>query len=320
MLSNPLHGWIPYKITVDNGQAECHWINTHNQPYLEPFFMETISKIRGISRVPVRYRTVSDLNMLEEWARDLDCIEPTAFIFHISRCGSTLISQLLGLDNQHISLSEVPVFDDILRLPFKIPEINEAYTDRLLKAAIKFYGQKRTGHEHHLFIKTDSWHIHYYKQLRRLYPATPVILLYRTPNEVFESHTKIRGTQAIPGLIEPGVFGFGDDRALDLDRHLANVLASYLKGYLEISSNDDLSLLINYNEGIMPIMDKIVAFVKISLPDTIKQKMKERTNYHSKYPGELFSEKLEMSMPLILQRAFELYRQVEQKRLEMVTL
>jgi hypothetical protein len=310
----PMQGWIPYKITINNDGPLCHWIDTYNKPYIEPFFDETISKMRGIPRRHGNYCPVSSLAMLEEWATQLDYIEPDAFIFHISRCGSTLVSQLLGLDEQNISLSEVPIFDDILRLSYKLPQIDQAYTNRLFKAALKFYGQKRTGAEKHLFIKTDSWHIHFHGQLRELYPATPFVLLYRRPNQVFESHTKMRGIQAVPGLIEPEIFGFENHGDWDLDTHLANVLISYLKKYVEISLNDLNTLLVNYNEGIMPIMNKIAVFTKITLSNGIKQKMMDRTNYHSKYPGELFSEKRDMAGPSFLQEAFELYRQVEEKR------
>jgi hypothetical protein len=314
--SCPLKGWIPYKITVNNSEAGCHWIDTNNLPYTDPFFEETIAKLKGVPRKSAYKDSVSDLSMLTEWAGQIDHIDPTAFIFHISRCGSTLISQLFGLDKQNVSLSEVPIFDDILRLRYKIPQINDEYINKLLKAALKFYGQKRTGVEQHLFIKTDSWHIHFYKQLRELYPDTPFVLLYRTPNEVFESHTKVRGMQTIPGLIEAEIFGFNTGNSWDLDAYTANVLSGYLKAYLKVVANDKLALLINYSEGIMSLMDKITSFAQIEFSPAIKQKMNERSSYHSKHPGELFSEKLNMIVPAFLGEALSLYQQVEQKRLE----
>lgn len=313
---HPLHGWIPYKITVTDGQAECHWIDTCNEQYIEPFFGETIGKIRSIQQRRISRSSISNLQMLEEWAVQIDHIAPTAFIFHVSRCGSTLLSQLLGLSEENISLSEVPIFDEILRLPYKIPEIDEAYASRLLRAAMQFYGQKRTSTEKHLFIKTDSWHVHFHRQLRAMYPETPFIFLYRIPNEVFESHTKQRGMQAVPGLIEPGVFGFAPQNILSLDDYLAKVLAGYFSAYLKIVSNEELTLLVNYNEGIMTVIQKITSCIKIPLDDTIKLKMAERTNYHSKHPGQLFSETRETTFPEFLQEALDLYRQVEQKRLE----
>ncbi|WP_448697769.1 hypothetical protein ACFGVR_13385 [Mucilaginibacter sp. AW1-3] len=318
MENNYLHGWIPYKITITDGQAECHWINSCNQRYTEPFFDETIGKIKSINYRRVSRNSVSSLQMLEEWADQIEYIAPTAFVFHVSRCGSTLLSQLLGLSDENIALSEVPIFDDILRLRYKVPQIDEAYTSRLLRAAMQFYGQKRTGIEKRLFIKTDSWHVHFHQQLRAMYPETPFILLYRTPNEVFKSHVKQRGIQVVPGLIEPEVFGFSDCDTLSLDDYLARVLASYFSAYLEIVSNDQLTLLVNYNEGIITIMEKMASFTNIHINDTTKQKMKERTNYHSKHPEQVFSETREITVPEFLNEAFGLYHQVEEKRAELI--
>ena len=35
-------------------------------------------------------------------------IDPTGFIFHLARCGSTLVSQMLAALPEHIVLSEAP--------------------------------------------------------------------------------------------------------------------------------------------------------------------------------------------------------------------
>ncbi|OCX54055.1 hypothetical protein BEL04_07210 [Mucilaginibacter sp. PPCGB 2223] len=248
---------------------------------------------------------------MKEWATVIDHVSPTSFIFHISRCGSTLLSQLLGLNEESISLSEVPIFDDILRLRYKLPGITEEYTGELLQAAMKFYGQKRFGTEKNMFIKTDSWHIHFYRELRTLYPDVPFLLLYRAPAEVFESHVKLRGTQTVPGLIEPEVFGFANDGIPDFHSFPAKVIASYLTAYITVASTDSLSVLLNYNEGMTAIMDKIARVTNIKYDTALRQKMEERTGYHSKYPGTVFSEQRDMPPPECLWDALDLYNQVE---------
>ncbi|WP_423146566.1 hypothetical protein [Rubrolithibacter danxiaensis] len=86
---------------------------------------------------------------------------PSAIIFHISRCGSTLLSQLLSLTEQSIVLSEVPFIDELLRLCYSDNEYGQTEIADFLTAALKFYGQKRYEQEKYLFIKTDSWHIFY---------------------------------------------------------------------------------------------------------------------------------------------------------------
>jgi len=263
----------------------------------------------------MRFASVGDPEVLKEWAKNLDYVKPTAFIFHISRCGSTLVSQLLGINERNISLAEVPFFDDILRLPFKKENITKSDTGELFKAAMKFYGQKRNGPEINLFIKTDSWHIFYYKQIRELYPQVPFIFLYRRPDEVFNSHQKKRGMQAVPGLIEPELFGFDRIETVNMnqDIYTAKMLERYFEMYLKIKENDKLSSFLNYREGIIPIIKEIAAITKIIISEDELLSIEDRSLYHSKYPNEVFSEKKTIATKTDLKRAFELYEKLERK-------
>ena len=168
--SNPLKNWLPYKIIVNNEQALCRWLHLEDKSFSEPFFDETISKCKSFDINSKHFIPVSNLQILPEWAENISSVKPTAFIFHVSRCGSTLLSQLLGINEQHIVLSEVPLFDELLRLPYRISNSGNIHAENVLKEAIQFYGQKRKGNETSLFIKTDSWHVFFWKQIRKMYP------------------------------------------------------------------------------------------------------------------------------------------------------
>ena len=113
--SNELKNWVPWKLS----NTLCEWLYTGNKKFTEPFFDDTISVCRNLDENRKPYKVVSDLQIMAEWAGDINALVPSAIIFHVSRCGSTLLSQLLGLDETHIVLSEVPFFDELLRLPYK---------------------------------------------------------------------------------------------------------------------------------------------------------------------------------------------------------
>lgn len=312
-MTHPLSKWIPYKLLPDNDQAVCRWLHIGDMPFQEPFFDDTIFKCKstGIHR----YHSVSDLGLLPAWASGMDAVAPTAFIFHISRCGSTLLSQLLGLNPQHIVLSEVPFIDQLLRTPFQQQYPANIMQPHILEAAIRFYGQKRTGAENRLFIKTDSWHVFFYPLLRKVYPEVPFILLYRKPAEVIRSHQKKRGMQAVPGVIEPEVFGFDNEAVTDLDAYMARVIERYLTLFLEIIEKDPHSLLVNYHEGMLHAAEQTAAFsgFDISAEDHIK--MEKRCRYHAKYPDQVFAEhNTQTNVPEYLQKSLELYQQLELKR------
>jgi len=294
-------GWIPYKLVPDNGQQLCRWLQIHDTPFSDPFFADTISKCMSHG---LRYHSVSTVNLLPAWANDIDAVEPSAFIFHISRCGSTLLSQLLDVSPQHIVLPEVPFFDELLR--GGIPA---------LKPAIQFYGQKRTGAETHLFIKTDSWHVCFYKTLRELYPSVPFILLYRHPQEVLRSQPKKRGMHAVPGVIAAEIFGFDAEPVTDLDVYMSKVLERYLSLFEEIIHTDERSLLVNYNQGMMNVAEAVARFTGVELGEEDRKKMETRCRYNAKYPDQVFSEAaIDSAPPAYLQQSMELYHRLEQMR------
>ncbi len=248
-------------------------------------------------------------------ADEINSLDPSAIIFHVSRCGSTLLSQLLSLDEKHIVLSEVPLFDELLQLPYKEDAIDIKIADDYLRAAIKFYAQKRNGKETHLFIKTDSWHLHFYKRLRNLFPSVPFILLYRNPTEVILSHQKQRGLQSVPGLIDPAIFGFSK-RCLeetDLDLYIANVLETYFEKMVEISILDPLTLLINYEEGINSMMKKICHCTGIDLTEKVSGQFENRSRFDAKHPQQLFTkDHTNYNVPDFLLPAFELYKNLDE--------
>lgn len=304
-----LHNWVPAKLFFEEGQAFCKWLYVGDDDFTEPFFDETIYRCMKSAPGNPRLKSISSLEILPAWAQDIDSIQPSAFIFHVSRCGSTLASQLLSMVPRNIVLSEVPFFDQLLRSNEQPPG--------LLKAAITFYAAKRKQEQDHLFIKTDSWHIFFYRQLRELYPGVPFILLYRRPDEVVRSQLKRKGMHAVPGLLEPELLGFDSNEIMNVhpDDYIIKVLESYFLAFIDILKKDPLAFPVNYNEGAINIVKKIAGLTGISIRGDELNKMKQRANYHGKYPGEIFLQE-EIHTPVASDhiKAFQLYEATEELR------
>lgn len=143
IINDALKNWVPYRLLVDNDATHCQWLNLKDKKITEPFFADTIS----ITRENRSQRCISDLAVLPEWAASLPSVAPSAIVFHVSRCGSTLLSQVLSLNETNIVLSEVPFLDELLRLHYKQPGADLNVIDEQLKAAVRLYGQQRTGNE-----------------------------------------------------------------------------------------------------------------------------------------------------------------------------
>ena len=311
---HPLKGWIPYKLIFENNLPLVCWCYVSERRFEHPFFEETIARCKSHSYNSSSYKSVSTLETMIDWAETFNDTAPISFIFHISRCGSTLLSQLIGLNKKYTVLAEVPFFDELLRLPYKLKNIDEQFQKKLLQAAIKLVGQNRSGNEEQLFIKTDSWHICFYKIYQELYPTSPTIFLYRSPDEVVSSHQKHRGMQAVPNLIEPELFGFNVNEIteLSLDEYTANVLEKYLLLFEEMISIDSLVMQIDYKQGTSEMINLIGEHLKINWEEEHLTQINTRRLFHSKYPKQNFLKETKNDIiPDYLKDAMKVYERLD---------
>ncbi|RYZ54237.1 MAG: sulfotransferase family protein, partial [Chitinophagaceae bacterium] len=171
--SSALDNWVPLQPHKATSALLFEWLYLGEKKFTEPFFDDTILACRRTYPGQKRYKIVSAPAMLLQWAQELTSLPVTGIIFHVSHCGSTLLSQLLAADEKNSVLSEVPFLDAMLRLPYQRSDSTTDKAEAYFKAALAFYGQQRTVRQERLFIKADSWHLHFYSQLRRLFPAVP---------------------------------------------------------------------------------------------------------------------------------------------------
>jgi hypothetical protein len=319
IIRNALREWIPYKMIDHSNDVLFDWLYTGNETYTEPFFDATIGKCLQYRRTSRPNKHISTAEALIEWSECTDHIKPTAFIFHVSRCGSTLLSQALAVKKEFVSLSEVPVFDSILRLSYQRPDFSIERTGKLLKAASSFYGSKRSGLEEELFIKTDSWHLMFYRQLRSLYPGIPFFVLYRNPEEVLQSNRHRRGMQACYNLIEPGLFGLADisDEQTHPDIYMPLVLEKYFEAIID-NANDPDTILLNYNQGLMCHIETLKAVAGLNISNEYMEAVSRRGKYNAKYPEEPFSERLPLAsvFDTPMSKLNALYKETENLRIK----
>ncbi|BAV04322.1 hypothetical protein SAMN05421788_11051 [Filimonas lacunae] len=308
-----LAGWLPYQLY--NG-TDARWIYPGTLPYTDPFFDETISKCKSLPENGFGKRYSSAVDVLPGWSAPDNALPPAAIIFHVSRCGSTLLSQLLGLNPNHIVLAEVPFFDDLLRARYKQGGKDLSH---LLPHAVSYYAQKRTGTEERLFIKADSWHLFFYEEIRAHYPDVPFILLYRRPDEVVASQEKKKGMHAVPGVIESEIFNLGQLPAYQEGTHayVAAILEQYYQRMQQIHAKDPLAYLVNYNEGFGAITEKVYQLTHTPFTEKEQQDIMQRCGFDAKEPEKKFA------LPATgidetagyLAKAFKGYHQLEKLRM-----
>ena len=305
-----LRNHIPYRLLSKGDETEVLWLHTLGVAYDAPFFDETVLQCLTVNPGMASFKCVSSVETMIEAAKDVDFVPVTAFIFHVSRCGSTLLSQTLVLSDEHIVLSEVPFFDALLRHDFQDLNLKK----QALEAAVRLYGQKRMDSNNQLYIKLDSWSVYYWKFLRELWPDIPFLLLYRNPLDVWQSHQKLAGMHAVPGLLEPWLFELAAENVNEMhrDTYLAKVLAYYARQFENMILTDKNSCLMNYHDGIENMIRVLYRRTGMWLNSSFLSKAAERSKFHSKDGTKIFSELLpDRPIPDVLRDAYLGFEKLE---------
>lgn len=280
--------YIPYRIIEPDETIKVTWLNSYRVPYTDPFFDETILKCITLNKELYYYKSVSSLDFMSELDTGFDKVPVSAFIFHVSRCGSTMLSQLLGLDEENIVLAEVPLFDEILRNK----RMTKNEKKKHLQSALQWYGQNRNGVSKQLYVKLDSWLVYYWRLIREIWPEVPFFLLIRDPTEVCFSHLKQPGRHAVPGLLEPFLFGMKDEdvEVIGNEAYLNKVLDYFFQEFRNMLDTDNNCILLNYHLGIRNALE-IILHVNGTTPDDLfLQKIENRMKFHSKDNARVFQE------------------------------
>jgi hypothetical protein len=255
-----MHGWYPVVVRARG----VWWRYLGDKRFEEPFFHDTLRNLPADER----YTTWTPWERLS----DEGDIAPTAFIFHVSRCGSTLLTQLLATERSCIALSEPPVIDSCLRQ-------EGGCSESAMRKTVAALGQQRSPTERHLFIKLDSWHIGSLPLFRRVFPQTPFLFLYREPAEVLASHRRLRGRQMVPDLVEQSMVGGAVLEGGDIEGYGARVLEHF---YASAVKWADELLLIDYRQLPQVAWTELAEWLSLSQDTRAIAAMQARATLHSK--------------------------------------
>lgn len=229
-----LSGWLPISLYWQHDQPMLDWCYFGDRRLTEPFFDQTIDvALRQPFNLLFRHQT--PLDVLHELRDREPGLLPSGFVFHVSRCGSTLIAQALAALPQNIVVAEAGPIDGVLQARHHDPAITDEQRIAWLRGMVAAFGRPRSGIERHLVIKFDSWHARDLPLIRRAFPDVPWIFVYRDPVEVLVSHQRMPGLQMVPGLVDPHAFDLDPVAIFALPQleYRARVLASIYRAAIE---------------------------------------------------------------------------------------
>jgi hypothetical protein len=268
-------------VSASDGLA-VDWVHFGSQRLVEPFFEDSLrqARRRPINMLLRRRTRLSDL------VGSQTDIAPDGFIFHMSRCGSTLVAQMLASVEGHHVLSEAPPLDAVVQLAHGRPHVPIEERAALLRAMVAALGRSEDGRRRRYFIKLDSWHTLALPLFRRAFPDTPWLFLYRDPIEVLVSHRRMRGLQTVPGAMGD-LYGIAGGERMAAEDYVAHVLARICEAALE---HHDLGqgLFVNYRELPSVVEARILPHFNITADRALREAMAEAAWRNSKMPRLAF--------------------------------
>jgi hypothetical protein len=276
-------GWRPIRAWSDPQGWRLDWCWFGEQRLTRPFFHDDVEQAL---RLPfnLAFRRDTGLTELLEWQRASPGLAPTLLVFHASRCGSTLLAQMLaGLDS-HLVLSEPGPLDSLLRSHY-LHEWETGRQEQAVAAMLSALAQNVGPPAQHLVVKLDAWNLFELPLIRRCFPDTPWIFLYRDPLEIAASHLKMPGMQMIPGQLGPSPLNLADESVAPREEYIARRLGRLLARAVE-ACREQGGLAVAYEELPQVLGGRLRECLGLS-PEQVGQAMAV-SRHHAKRPGEAF--------------------------------
>ncbi|WP_224366611.1 sulfotransferase [Hyalangium versicolor] len=282
----PSAEWIPIRLYSKDSRFFVDWCHLRGMRLTEPFYDQSIERCL---RHPfsLLFRPQTPVERLVEPRALQGSLAPRGFIFHLSRCGSTLVSQMLAALPRNVVLSEAGPIDSVLRAHLHVPGVTDSQRIEWLRGMVAALGRQRHAEEQHLFIKFDAWHVLELPLLQRAFPGVPWIFLYRDPVEIMASHQGHKGAHMLPGVLEPSLLGLEPEqvKAMALEEYGARVLAhlceTALKAWRERVSP---ALLVHYQQLPEIVLDTLPTHWGVGFTAEELDLMREAARLDAKNP------------------------------------
>jgi hypothetical protein len=283
-----LDGWIPVRISWEQSRPIVEWRYVGDTRFTEPFFEQTISA--GLRHPFSRLFCLrTPIDALAQLHAARPGVEPSGFVFHMSRCGSTLVAQMLTALPQMLVIAEAEPIDAVLRANFQDAGLTDERRIAWLRWMVSALGQPRGEPTKHYVIKFDSWNVLDLPLIRQAFPAVPWVFVYREPVEVLVSHRRQPGSQMVPGMLEPGLLGL--DAALigrmPLGEYHAAVLERFCRAAVRCY-RASAGRLVDYRQLPAVVWSSLLDFFKIQYTAADVARMRDIAQFHAKNPALFF--------------------------------
>ena len=284
-----LDDWIPWGIDNRWDPPVVQWYRRDQADFGLPFFNQTAK--RALADVDARDQHYTSIKDLIEIAETIDFTPPRGFIFHLSRCGSTLLSQMLAAAPHNLVFSEPGPLGQVLLQALQNKSDHQSHV-RWFRAMLKVMARVGDTNHQACFVKFTDWAILNLALVREAFPDVPCVFLFRHPLEVVASLTKGES-----GTVKE--FSSEDRRglvsiysgtaatqatALEKEEYIARCLANFSKHAL--ASREHL-LMVDYTELPDAFFSRILPHFGLHPDNATLAAMRTASTRYSKDPEKL---------------------------------
>lgn len=184
-----LRGWLPIDAEIKDGRPGLVWMDLQGVLFEEPFLHQTVQRVRREN--PETPEQFTEFDTLLRFEKIIQPLNPSGFIFHSSRCGSTLIANACRVLADSVVVSEPEAVDKIIGRLFtdaRDSNTKELLYSLLIRGAVNVLGQSRRETDSRYFVKFSSMCVLQLTRLRKIWPDVPAVFIYRHPVEVMSSN------------------------------------------------------------------------------------------------------------------------------------
>lgn len=270
---SPRERWLPIQLNISPIGVAVDWMDFGGYALTDQFFSQTVGRLRSMVPPALECTTSSDLLVAE--GRRFPATRPAGLIFHVSRCGSTLLCNVLRTAGGTGILSEARPIERVFKLhafaSSPIPRDAWAHYRKLLANSILgLYANVPSSRALNMVIKACAVDTMQIPMIRSIWPNVPCLVLIRNPLDVLVSNLA-RPSGWCERQNRPRshykIFGedWGDLPSISVEEYLARGVGSFCRAALPVV--DEQCRVIDYESLDLPTIYKIAGFFGIQMPD-----------------------------------------------------
>jgi hypothetical protein len=272
--------WTPIRFDFSGTAPAIDWADLSEERFSEPFFDQTVAQWASGPRSKQLVRTGLEGLVALDGEPSLD---PAGMIFHLSRCGSTLVSKLLGTLPGVVVIAEPSPLNALLGLDPN--RVDRAALIQVVRLLVRAFGRRRHDGEQHLVLKCTSWNIRERAILAAAFPDTPWTWVQRDPARVLTSLlAEPPGWLGLQDWPQAAKQRFGLDPAAVPAMTRTEFAARALGSMLEAAAEADPTgrLCVDHAELPDAIWHSVATHFGIAVDDAAVARMTDESRFYSK--------------------------------------